>query len=82
MIDGAEIMNYLLPGGGWSITETDFDSIIYDEGIAKVTKKDFDKAKSEIESIVEARKTKIVNDKTALLDRLGISAEEASLLLS
>lgn len=80
--DGGEIMNYLLPEGGWVITEKDFDSIVYDQGVVPVTKAAFDKAVAEIDSIIANRKAAKETEKAALLAKLGITADEAALLLS
>ncbi len=41
MASGVEVLNMLIPTGGWVITGDDFDSIIYDEGVEPVTKKQF-----------------------------------------
>jgi hypothetical protein len=80
--DGGEVMNYLLPDGGWVITEKDFDSIIYDEGVTPISKTAFNKAVDEIETIIANRKTTKEVQKAALLAKLGISESEAALLLS
>jgi len=81
MATGAEVMAMLIPTGGWVIYGDDFDSIIYDDGVKAITKKQFtdgfavcDAWKSEQEAIKASAKS-------ALLDRLGITAEEAQLLL-
>lgn len=81
MASGADVMNYLIPTGGWVIYGDDFDSIIYDEGVTPVTKKAFTETLTTLDEI----KAKEVADKalakTALLERLGITEDEAKLLL-
>ena len=42
MANGGQVLNYLLPQGGWVITENDFDSIRYDENTTPITKKQFE----------------------------------------
>jgi hypothetical protein len=79
---GGKVMQMLLPNGGWIITENDFDSITYDEGVAPITKKQFDDAFKQVE---KAEADKIAADviaKNALLTKLGITQDEAKLLLS
>jgi len=40
-ISGADVLEMLIPSGGWVITADDFDSIRYDEGVKPITKKQF-----------------------------------------
>jgi hypothetical protein len=73
----------LKPGSEFSFDEEDYSTIHWDvlEGDAP-TKKQIDDAIKVIKAEeAEAEATKLAN-KTALLDRLGITAEEAKLLLS
>ena len=41
MATSAQVMEMLIPTGGWVIYGDDFDSIIYDEGVQSITKKQF-----------------------------------------
>ena len=79
---GKEVMEYLRPNGGWVIYGEDFDSIQYFGDCEPIAKKLFDDTLAEIENIVAAKKTVQENAKAALLNRLGITAEESQLLLS
>lgn len=81
MATGSDILKKLIPAGGWVISGEDFASIIYDDGVNPITKKQFDDAAKEIDATVEAQADSKAAAKTALLDRLGITAEEAALLL-
>jgi hypothetical protein len=81
MATGKEVLSMLIPTGGWVIYGDDFDSIIYDEGVLPVSAKDFkdgfpkvDAWKAKEAAAAEARKAEILN-------RLGITADEAALLL-
>ena len=38
----SDVLMYLRPNGGWVIYGEDFDSIIYNEGVKPVTKKELD----------------------------------------
>lgn len=82
MATGAEILNKLIPTGGWVVTGDDFESIIYDEGVSPITKKQFNDTKAEIDANKEADTAAKLAAKSELLNRLGITAEEALLLLS
>ena len=41
MATGGNVLEMLIPTGGWVITADDFDSIRYDEGVTPITKKQF-----------------------------------------
>jgi hypothetical protein len=81
MVKGSDVLLYLIPTGGWVISENDFESIIYDEGVKPITKKQFDDGFGIVEKIkLNETKEKEIQ-RQAVLDRLGITAEEAQLLL-
>jgi hypothetical protein len=82
MASGVEVLNMLIPTGGWVITGDDFDSIIYDEGIKPITKKQFDDAFAKYDDWKIQQEADKVQAKSALLERLGITADEAKLLLA
>ena len=73
----------LKPGAEFSITDNDYSTIVWDvlEGSAP-TKADIDKAIKAIEAAEVAEAEAKADAKAALLDRLGITAEEAKLLLA
>jgi len=78
---GKEVMEYLRPNGGWVIYGEDFDSIQYFDGCKKIDKSEFDKALANIESILNAQQQEKTSERQALLDKLGITEDEARLLL-
>jgi hypothetical protein len=82
MVEGSEVLAHLIPTGGWVIYENDFDSIIYDEGVSPITRKQFDDTFKIVEKIKADKAAEKAAEKAALLTRLGITAEEAKLLLS
>jgi len=82
MIQGSDVLTHLIPTGGWVIYGDDFDSIIYDEGVTPITKKQFDDAFKVVEKIKADQASARVAEKAALLAKLGITNDEAKLLLS
>ena len=82
MAKGGEVLSMLIPTGGWVITADDFESIRYDEGVTPVTKKQFDDGFAAFDAWKEQQDQAKANEKAAILDRLGITAEEAALLLA
>jgi hypothetical protein len=81
MATGGDVLSMLIPTGGWVIYGDDFDSIIYDEGVTPVTKKQFTDGFAAYDAWKAQQDADKAAAKTALLDRLGITAEEAALLL-
>jgi hypothetical protein len=79
---GKEVMEYLRPNGGWVIYGEDFESILYFDGCEPIAKDLFDDTLAGIQNIVEAKQAQQRDAKAALLDRLGITEDEAKLLLS
>jgi hypothetical protein len=82
MATGANVLSMLIPTGGWIIVGDDFDSIRYDEGVSPITKKQFDDGFAAYDAWQTAKEAEIKSQRDALLTRLGITAEEANLLLS
>jgi len=82
MIKASDVLSYLRPEGGWVIWGDDFDSIRYDEGVVPVTKAEFDKGVKDYESWKTKNDAAKQLARQAILDRIGITAEEAALLLS
>jgi hypothetical protein len=80
MVTGADVLTMLIPTGGWAIQGDDFDTIKFIEA-KPITKKQFDDGfaaydawKAQLDSAKELAKS-------AVLERLGITADEAALLL-
>jgi hypothetical protein len=82
MATTAEILNYIRPQGGWVIYGEDISTMIYDKGVDPVTQKEFDDAVDLVDAKILADQTAKDEAKSALLERLGITASEAALLLS
>jgi hypothetical protein len=82
MATSADVLNMLIPNGGWVIYGNDFNSIIYDEGVKPLTKAEFDAGFAQFDAWKAEQDSKAEADKAALLAKLGITADEARLLLS
>ena len=82
MATAAQVLAVLLPNGGYSITENDFNTLVYDEGVTPLTKKQFDDALAEYDKKIADAELGKATEKSALLAKLGITADEAKLLLS
>jgi hypothetical protein len=82
MAKGGDVLEMLIPTGGWVIVGDDFDSIRYDEGVSPITKKQFDDGFAAFDAYKASKEAAIQNQKQAILDRLGLTSEEAAILLS
>jgi hypothetical protein len=81
MAQGGDVLSMLIPTGGWVISGDDFNSIAYDEGVKPITKKQFEDGFPAFDAWKAQQDTEKATTKAALLTRLGITAEEAALLL-
>jgi hypothetical protein len=82
MATGGEVLDMLIPTGGWVIYGDDFESIIYDAGVTPIIKKQFDDGFPAYDAWKAQQDAAKAAAKTALLAKLGITADEAALLLS
>lgn len=80
MATGAQVLEMLIPQGGWAITGETYEDIHFLE-CEPISKKEFEEGFAKF----DAWKAKDEADKAAkkqeLLNRLGITADEARLLL-
>jgi len=81
MTTGADVLEMLLPNGGWIITGNDYEGIEFLE-CEPITKKQFQDGFGQYDAWKSSQDAAKATAKAALLDRLGITAEEAVLLLS
>ena len=82
MATGADVMKLLRPNQGWSIVGEDFLSIKYDDGVLPLTEEEFNAGFAQADIEIETKEIKATAAKEALLSKLGITADEAKLLLS
>jgi hypothetical protein len=81
MATGADVLTMLIPTGGWSIQGDDFDTVTFVEA-TPITKKQYEDGFAVYDAWKAEQDADKAAAKAALLDRLGITAEEANLLLS
>ena len=81
MATGAQVLNMLCPGSEWVILENDFDSIQWIKG-KQITKEEFEAGFAEYDAWKAQQDADHAAAKAALLDRLGITADEAKLLFT
>jgi hypothetical protein len=82
MATGGDVLGMLIPTGGWVVYGDDFDSIRYDEGVKPVTKKQYTDGFAQFDAWKAEQDAAKASAKTSLLERLGITEDEAKLLLS
>ena len=82
MIDIAEVLRTIRPNGGWAISGEDYESLFYDATCEPITREEFDTALKRYPAWKAEQEAAKAADKAALLERLGITADEAKLLLS
>ena len=75
-----QVLEMLIPQGGWVITGEGYDNIQFLE-CDSITKAQFEAGFGQFDAKKAEQDAKLANDKAALLERLGITAEEAALLL-
>ena len=81
MASGYEVLEMLCPNTEWVIVENDFDSIQWIKG-DRITKEEFEAGFAAVDAFKAQKEIEKTAKKAALFDRLGITAEEANLLLS
>lgn len=82
MATATNVLEMLLPKGGWTIIDEDFNQISYDDGITPLTKKQFDDGFKNYDAWKSEQNSAKTLQREAILNRLGITAEEVRLLLS
>jgi hypothetical protein len=81
MATTTEVIKYLRPNGGYVVYDGDLNTMIYDEGVAPITQKEFDEAVDLVDAQILADQAAKEAAKALLLERLGITSDEAKLLL-
>ena len=82
MISAGDVLEMLCPAGGWTIVGNDFDGITWVDERPRCTKVQFEAAFAQYDAWKSEQDAKAAAEKAALLNRLGITADEAKLLLS
>ena len=81
MAKGSEVLSMLIPTGGWVITGNDWDGVQFIEA-TPITQAQFEAGFAQYDAWKAEQDAKATADKAALLAKLGITADEAKLLLS
>jgi len=81
MAKSYQVLEMLIPQGGWVITGEDYEGIEFLE-CEPITKKQFTDGFAQYDAWKAEQDSKKASAKEDLLNRLGITAEEAQLLLS
>lgn len=81
MATGAQVLSMLLPDGGWTMVGDSFEGITFLEA-TPITKKQFEDGFAQYDAWKESQETAKQAEKEAILNRLGLTAEEAKLILS
>jgi hypothetical protein len=81
MASAGDVLNFLIPTGGWANTGNDYEGIQFLE-CDPITKEQFETGVAQYDAWKAEQDSKAVADKAALLAKLGITADEARLLLS
>jgi hypothetical protein len=81
MATAGEVLEFLIPSGGWLISGDEYSGITFLE-CDPITEKEFLDGFAKVDKAKKAAETKRITDREALLNKLGITAEEAALLLS
>jgi hypothetical protein len=81
MANIAEVMRMLIPTGGWVTRGDEYEGIEFLQ-CEPITKAQFEAGFAQYDAWKAEQDTKAAADKAALLAKLGITADEARLLLS
>ena len=81
MAQGCDVLEMLLPNGGWYISGDEYEGIQFLE-CEPITKAQFTAGFTQYDAWKAEQDSKAAADKAALLAKLGITADEAKLLLS
>ncbi len=79
-ISGGDVLDMLIPTGGWVITADDFNSIKYDDGVEPITKAQFEAGFGQYEAWKAKQDATKAQAKATLLERLGLTQEEFNTL--
>jgi hypothetical protein len=81
MAKGYEVLTMLLPQGGWAMTGEDWEGVEFFEA-TPITKEQFEAGFAQYDAWKAEQDSTKATAKAELLERLGITADEAKLLLA
>lgn len=82
MIDYAAILTHRYPDTEWTLNGDDYEGLTWNSAAPKPSKAELDDLWEEVKVEIADKAAQVALNKEALLSRLGITAEEARLLLS
>lgn len=77
-----EVLGFLRPNGGYVSVGENYEGITFEATCEPFTEKEYLDGFAQYDAWKSEQEAKIAASKQAILDRLGITAEEAKLLLS
>ena len=80
MATAVNVLNMLIPNGGWTMQGDEYEGIEFIE-CEPITKKQFEDGFAKYDAWKAEQNTAKATARQAVLDRLGLTAEEAQLLL-
>lgn len=81
MTKGSDILGMLRPDGGWVMQGNEYEGITFLD-CEPLTKEEFEAGFAQYDAWKTQQETEAAAKRQALLDKLGITEEEAKLLLS
>jgi len=81
MATGSEVVSMLLPNGGYIMTGDEYEGIDFVE-CEPITKAEFEAGFAQYDAWKAEKDSAKATQKAALLDRLGITEDQAKLLLA
>ena len=79
-IKAHEVLEYIRPEGGWATYGENFDDILFIE-CEPLTKEQFDAAAKVADKELKIKAKEKQNQKQAILDRIGLTADELKTIL-
>ena len=82
MIDYTKILEYKYPTDEWTLNGDDYEGLTWVSKTPKPSKATLDGLWQEVQDLIQTEKQAKAAQKAALLERLGITEDEARLLLA
>jgi hypothetical protein len=81
MIDYTKILEYKYPTDEWTLNGDDYEGLTWLSDTPKPSKSTLDGLWQEVQDLIQTEKQAKAAQKAALLERLGLTEDEARLLL-
>lgn len=80
MVTGTEVLQMLIPQGGWAIIGDDYENIQFID-CESISKKEFLDGFNNYPIWLENRNAELAKQKENILNKLGITSDEAKMIL-